>query len=36
VNFKRISKIEEHILINLVHVQEGLAREHPYITERLE
>jgi len=36
VNFKRISKIEEHILINLVHVQEGHVREHPYIIERLE
>jgi hypothetical protein len=35
MDFKRISKFEEQILIILIHVQEGFVREHPDITERL-
>jgi hypothetical protein len=35
MDFKRISKVEEQVLIILIHVQEGFVGEHPNITERL-
>lgn len=35
MDFKKISNNEEQVLNNLIHVQEGLIRDHPDITKRL-
>jgi hypothetical protein len=36
MDLKMISKNKEQVLINLIHVQEGLVGEHPDITKKLE
>jgi hypothetical protein len=36
VDFKRIVKNKQQVLINFIHIQEGLVGKYPNITKRLE